>query len=514
MHHDAAFIALLAIAAGVALLARWLKFPYTVALVVAGLVLGATHVLQAPHLTKELLFSLFLPGLLFEAAFHMDVRKFLRNKIMILSLAVPGVALSVAMTASLLTPIAPRLHLVDFTAAGAVVFAAVISATDPIAVVALFRSLGAPKRLRVLIEAESLLNDGTSVVLFTIVLAAAMGGSTSVAHGGLHFVTVVGLGVLIGGGIGFVASQVFKRVDEPMIEITITTIAAYGSFAISEALGYSGVIATVVAGMVCGNYGAKIGMSPTTRVAVESFWEYVAFALNSIVFLLIGLEVRVADLLADWRPILTAWAVVTLSRGALIALVTLALRRSAERLPWSWAAILTWGGLRGGLSMVLALSLPAALDGRESIVTMTFGVVVISILAQGLTMPWLMRRLGATKKPSSESHDALVADRIAARAAFEALAEVESAEEAVASRLRRECQTRTELATAAVDDGDAASASRDAELHLRKRMLTAEKAAVLAAMHDGVLGADVAEDYVRELDAKLVALDDAKRERD
>ena len=217
MHHDAAFIALLTIAAGVALVARWLKFPYTVALVVAGLALGATHLLRAPHLTKELLFSLFLPGLLFEAAFHLDVRKFLRNKITILSLAIPGVALSVALTALLLTPIAPRLHLVDFSAAGAVVFAAVIAATDPIAVVALFRSLGAPTRLRVLIETESLLNDGTSVVLFTIVVAAATGGSTSIASGGGHFVTVVGLGVVIGGGMGFLASQVFKRVDDAMI---------------------------------------------------------------------------------------------------------------------------------------------------------------------------------------------------------------------------------------------------------------------------------------------------------
>ncbi|CAN5810284.1 hypothetical protein BH09MYX1_BH09MYX1_06750 [soil metagenome] len=273
MHGEPGFVGLLSIAACVALVARWLKFPYTVALVVAGLLLGLTHVISPPHLTKDLLFSVFLPGLLFEAAFHLNGRKFLQNKITILTLAVPGVAVSVGLTAAILAPLAPRLSMGGLSVTGALVFAALIAATDPIAVVALFRSLGAPKRLTMLVESESLLNDGTSVVVFGLVVAAAMGGSTSIAAGALQFLTVVGMGILVGVVIGFAVSAIIRRIDDPMIEITLTTIAAYGSFILAEELGYSGVIATVVAGMVFGNYGAPKGMTPTTRVAVETFWD-------------------------------------------------------------------------------------------------------------------------------------------------------------------------------------------------------------------------------------------------
>lgn len=173
------------------------------------------------------------------------------------------------------------------------VFGALIASTDPIAVVGLFKSLGAPKRLAVLVEGESLLNDGTAVVLFTLILGIAQGQEVSTGAAVLDFVKVVGMGVLIGVAMGFAVSKVIQRVEEPMIEITLTTIAAYGSFVAAEQLHYSGVIATVTAGMICGNYAVRTGMGPTTRIAVESFWEYVAFALNSIVFLLIGFEVHV-----------------------------------------------------------------------------------------------------------------------------------------------------------------------------------------------------------------------------
>ena len=171
MHFEAVFVALFAIASAVALAACWLKIPYTVALVVAGLVLGAVHAVEPPHLTKELLYAIFLPGLVFEAAFHLDFQKFWQNKLAIHSLAVPGVAAAIGLTAILLQPVVHALHLADgFTMQHALVFSALIAATDPIAVVALFKTLGAPKRLTVLVEGESLLNDGTAVVLFTLTL--------------------------------------------------------------------------------------------------------------------------------------------------------------------------------------------------------------------------------------------------------------------------------------------------------------------------------------------------------
>ena len=236
--------------------------------------------------------------------------------------------------------------------------ARLISATDPIAVVAIFKNLGVPKRLAVLLEGESLLNDGTAIVFFTLSLALVTG--TVVTAGGLafDFIKIVGIGALIGTGVGLAVSQVIKQVDDPMIEITLTTIAAYGSFLAAEHFHYSGVIATVSAGMLCGNYGARVGMSPSTRIAVETFWEYVAFALNSIVFLLIGLEVHFQALLASWQAILVAYLVVTGGRALVIFGASSLLRRTRERIPWAWSVILTWGGLRGALPMVLVLSLP------------------------------------------------------------------------------------------------------------------------------------------------------------
>ena len=233
MHFESAFVLLFAVATAVALAARWIKIPYTVALVVAGLVLGSARIIDPPHLTKELLYAVFLPGLVFEAAFHLDALKFWQNKLAIHALAVPGVAAAIGLTAIMLQPVVSGLHVVDgFYLRHALVFAALIAATDPIAVVALFKTLGVPKRLAVLVEGESLLNDGTAVVFFTLILGVVTGGTSSIGGAVLDFVRVVGLGTLIGVIVGYLASKLTQQVEDPMIEITLTTIAAYGSFLI------------------------------------------------------------------------------------------------------------------------------------------------------------------------------------------------------------------------------------------------------------------------------------------
>ena len=219
---------------------------------------------------------------------------FWRERIAIHALAVPGVVVALAITAAMLAPVVNAFAFADgFGLVHALVFAALIVATDPIAVVALFKSLGAPKRLTLIVEGESLVNDGTGIVLFTHRHRLCdRARHPSVGHAVLDFARVVGVGGVIGAAVGYGVAQLIRRIDEPMIELTITIIAAYGSFAVAEHFHGSGVIATLVAGMLCGNYAARIGMSPTSRVAVETAWEYAAFALNSIVFLLIGFEVR------------------------------------------------------------------------------------------------------------------------------------------------------------------------------------------------------------------------------
>jgi CPA1 family monovalent cation:H+ antiporter len=396
---ETTFILLFTVASAVALVARRLRIPYTVALVLAGLVLGGFDLLPAPALTKSLLFTVFLPGLIFEAAFHIDSREFRANLISILSLAVPGVIASTALVAFVLTPVFGLLGLsgMAFDWKVGLVFGALISATDPVAVVALFRTMRAPRRLTLLLDAESLLNDGTAIVFFTLSLSLLSGTATTASALALQFLSIVGVGALVGATIGAVVALLTRKIDDPMIQITLTTIAAYGSFVSAETLHASGVIATVAAGMLCGNFGVRGGgMSASTRVASESFWEYVVFALNSIVFLLVGFEVRLSSLLDDWLPILTAYLVVTAGRAIMITASHAVLGFTRERFPRRWTIVLTWGGLRGALPMVLVLSLPATFPERDLLVSMTFGVALLSILVQGLTMSGLLKWLGLT----------------------------------------------------------------------------------------------------------------------
>jgi Na+:H+ antiporter len=385
-------ILLLLAASAVALAARRLRVPYTVALVVAGLLLSASPLLHPPGLTKELLFAVFLPGLLFEAAFHLDAGEFWRNRLTIFSLALPAVVLATLLTASGLV-LALRLAGIGLAWGPAFVFATLIAATDPIAVVALVRSLGAPVRLGVLIESESLLNDGTAAVSFTAAVAYVLGSQPDIGSLAWHFVYSIGAGVLVGAVAGLATWRLLSWLDDVMVMITMTTTTAYGSFLVADAIGASGVIAAVTAGLLSGTQASQRAMSATARTALQGFWQYIAFALNSIVFLLIGFQARFAQLLHAWRAILIAYVVVTVTR-VIVTYAIVSVMPKRESLPRGWTAVLAWSGLRGSLSMVLALSLSAAMPQREMIVDMTIGVVVLSILVQGMTVLPLMRWLG------------------------------------------------------------------------------------------------------------------------
>ena len=245
-----------------------------------------------------------------------------------------------------------------------------------------------------------MINDATAAVAcFTVILGVVSGARTSIPRAAIEFVRILGIGIAVGALFGFVISRVLKqnrRSDDR--DHRDDDRPAYNAFATAQAAHASGVIATVVAGMVCGNYGARVGMSSTSRRAVEAFWEYLAFALNSIVFLLIGFQVHVGDLLASWRLIVPAFIAITLARALVVGLTSVVVRTSQERFPWSWSAILFWGGLRGSLSMVLALALPASFPQRALLITMTYGVVIISILLQGLSMPALLAKLRLVQK--------------------------------------------------------------------------------------------------------------------
>jgi CPA1 family monovalent cation:H+ antiporter len=393
-------VLLFGIAVAVTIAARAARIPYTIALVVAGIVLGAAQVLVVPALTKELLFAVFLPGLLYEAAYHMDAESFWNDRSTIFSLAVPGVAVSVLLTTIALGPV---LQMAGVTAPvgwkAALLFSALIAATDPISIVPIFRSLGAPARLALLIEGESLVNDGTAAVFFTIAVSMIVGAAPATASLVVDAIYAVGAGIIVGAIIGLTCTRFMRRLDDDMLAIALTTLAAYGAFIAGEKVQASGVIAAVTAGLLSGTQSARASLRPSTRRAVTLFWEYVAFALNAMVFLLIGFQVRPATLLAAWKPILATYLLVIVVRGAIVYGVA-AFRPRSEALPASWSALLVWGGLRGALAMVLALSIPASVPGREFLVTLTYGVVALSILVQGLTITPLLRWLGLDDRDS------------------------------------------------------------------------------------------------------------------
>ena len=397
---------LLLVAALVGMGARRLKLPYTLALVLAGLVLGFVHLpaLSGLALTPEVLLLLLLPPLLFEAAFRLHLSELRRNLGPVLFLAVPGVVLAVTLTA-----------LISHVAVGAVggsvlslgaafLFATVISATDPISVLALFKQLGVPRRLYVIVEGESLANDGIAVVLFTIV-AAVLGIGQHGDHVALAttgdvvafaLVTLIRMtvgGILVGTVVGGLASVITKAVDDPLIETTITSLVAWGSFFLAEELHLSGVLSTVAAGMVVGSFGGRYGMSPTTRLAVEDFWEYMGFLSNSFIFLLIGIELDPSSIIANGPAIVVGFVAVLAARALVIYASFPLLARISETVPVAWRHVMVWGGLRGSLSMVLVVGLPADLPERGLLVSLVFGVVGMSLLLQGLTMTPLMRWL-------------------------------------------------------------------------------------------------------------------------
>ncbi|HEY7114380.1 MAG TPA: sodium:proton antiporter [Thermoanaerobaculia bacterium] len=515
MHFETVFLVLFAIASAVAIAAHRLRIPYTVALVGTGLVLGVLRLIEPPHLTRELLYSFILPGLLFEASFHLDLADLWKNRIAIPMLAAPGVVASILLTAGILASLAKALPFMKgFGFPEGLVFGAVIAATDPVAVVALFRTAGCPRRLRVLVEGESLWNDGTSLVLYGLVLGFVSGAHVTAGSLALAFFKVVGAGVLAGVAAGWVGSRIIRSIDDPMIEITLTTIVAYGSFVGAESIGGSGVIATVTAGILCGNYAVRRGMNPATRVAAETFWEYVAFALNSVVFLLVGFELRAGDLLASWQPILVAYLAVTIGRGLVISGVSGLLRRTRESIPWTWTPVLTWAGLRGALSMVLALTLAVNFSHRSLIVTMTFGVVLLTILVQGTTMGWLLKRSGLV--PEVAHRGDLEAARGRAVAARAALAEIErmgndyAAPRDVLRNLREEYEKKIRASEEALDRlrKAAGSDSPDESRGVRRHLLVTEKSSLLEAARGGLIGPEAFEKVSGEIDGDLVALEE------
>jgi CPA1 family monovalent cation:H+ antiporter len=389
----------------------------------------------------------------------------------------------------------------------ALVFGAVVAATDPISVLAIFKDIAVINRLAVIVEGESLFNDGTALVIFRILLAAAATGTLSVRSGVEEFAIAVLGGGVTGIGLGYVFSTITHQIDDPQVEITLTTILAYAAYLAAEALHMSGVVATVAGGLMIGNLGARYGMSPRTRIALWSFWGYASFVINSIVFLLIGLQVRLGDLLIGWRSVVVAVSAVVLGRMlAVYSLVPLS-GMFGSRIPRSWQHALVLGGMRGALSLTLALSLPAQFPYRSEIMAMTFGVVAFTIIAQGLSMKPVLRRLGIASSAEGELERSRVRQLAlaAAQSELDQMARQHLLSEPAYAYLRGELEAKLTDARAQIGrlvEGDAARLSEEMQL-AKARLVAAQQSSIEQAMHHGFISPHGATSMIGAIDREL-----------
>jgi len=394
-------LALLIIAIFVAIVARRLSLPYTVGLVLAGAALAISRYDTGVRLTHDIIFDVILPPLLFEAAINIPWPELRRDMVPVVVLSTFGVVIS-AIVVSL-----GMAWLLGWPFASALVFGVLIAATDPVAVIAMFRDTGVGGRLKLLVESESLFNDGVAAVLFGLAMTWAQGQTGSVLDAVWSLVAITGGGVAVGLATGALGIVVAGRAGEHMVEAAVTLVAAYGAFLAADALHASGVLATVSAGLLMGSVGlrgsvAKWGLSTHGKAFVLELWDFAAFIANSLVFLLIGLAVaRVPFEKVGWGALAAAIALVSIGRAATVYPLSHLFARSRWKIEVRKQHILWWGGLRGALALALVLALPSDLPLRDEIVIASFAVVIFSVLVQGLTMRPLMQCLGLL--PSAET---------------------------------------------------------------------------------------------------------------
>lgn len=379
------------------MVSRRIGLPYTAGLVLAGIALAFFPIGDELPLSRDLIFNVFLPPLIFEAALQLEWRCFREQLPLTAVLACLGVAIGGALTA------AGVHYFLGWSWLGAAFFGVLIAATDPVAVIAAFKEMNAEPRLAMLVESESLLNDGVAAVGFAVLMGLAGGGAPSTAGivGTLAWTSLGG--VAIGAAVAFGILFVVGRTEDYLVEVTLTTVIAWGAFLAAEHVHASGVFAALAAGLIVGNRGLASVISDTGQRHVVGFWEYAAFLANSGLFLLIGSHTARQPLVALLGTVATVVGLTLVARAASIYPLAALFHASRLRLSGPYQHVLVWGGLRGAIGLALALSVPMSVPERGVIIAATFGVVAFSVFVQGLTMPALLRRwrLTAAAQPPS-----------------------------------------------------------------------------------------------------------------
>jgi len=459
----------------VAAAVRFVHVPYTVALVLTGLALAVAPQTPSIALSPGAILTIFLPVLLFHGAYNLDISDLRANLTPVALLAVPGVIVTAALVGA-------ALHLAVGLAWGpALLFGAIVSATDPVAVLAIFGAIGAPRRLATIVNAESLFNDGTALVIFTTVLGVISAGSFDAAATAEGFVVQVAGSLALGAAVGIVAGTVLHRIDDALLETTITLILAYGGYLLATRFALSGALETVTAGLMLGARGTRV-MSPTTRLQAGATWEFLDFLANSLLFLLVGLELR----------------------------------------PVGQTTIHTLGGalgpgLRGAVALAAGLSLPDYVPQRGLILALTFGVTLFTLLAQGLTIRLVMERLGLVSEEASRHELEIARGRLravdAAVRELAALRQAHGLDDGLASKLEEEYgERRRELSQRVAemlrrDSRD--TLEREEEIQALRRLLRVQRDAIHASYARGLLSGTAERELEAELDRDLAQLEPA-----
>jgi len=394
-------VVFLLIALIVILVVRRLAIPYTLGLVVAGLLISISGLLPEERLTPDLVLFVFLPALLFEGSWSIEMQRLRANWVSIFLLAGPGLLLSVVL-------IAVPLHFFAGLAwEPAFLLGAILSPTDPVAVLGLFRQLKVDRDLLTIIEGESLFNDGIAGSMYQVILAFTLlsvagqpaSGFQAWLSGIGDFLLEAGGGAVVGLVCGFLVSRLVKFIDDPLIETTITIVTAYGVYLLADALHTSGIIAVILAALLLGSYGRQMNMSERTQEAVDNFWSVLAFIANALLFLLVGVQLNPRRFLSSASLsflLVTAGltiAAVLLSRLVVVLALPRFLRPTASQFLPGWRFAIFWSGLRGALSLALVLALPSNVPSHDALIAATYAVVLFTLLVQGFSLRSIMKRL-------------------------------------------------------------------------------------------------------------------------
>jgi Na+/H+ antiporter len=398
---------------GLSILAGTVRVPYPILLVLGGLVLGFVPGVPSAELPPDLVLVLFLPPLLYQAAFFSSPRDLWAN-------ARPITLLAVGLVLVTMTAVAVVAHALVAGLPWAAAFAlgAIVSPTDPLAATAIARRLGVPRRLVTVLEGESLVNDATALVAYRLAVAAVVAGSFTLWEAGLRFVVGAVGGVVIGLAVGWLFAEARRRIEDSVVEIVLSVVTGYAAYLPAELLGVSGVLAAVTAGLYVGWHAPELA-SPSTRLLGFSFWEVLVYLLNAVLFVLVGLQLNLI-----LTGVSGSSALVLVGQAALVAAVVIGVRvgwgftvpylvRVLDRRPAQVARrvgarerlVSSWSGMRGAVSLAAALALPEDFPQRNLIIFVTFGVILATLVLQGLTLPWLIRRLGVQRDDSEAQEE-------------------------------------------------------------------------------------------------------------